>query len=97
MSTDYDCWREGEDEVTMEMIYATMEKNVNNVFHYENSDPYLFDYILYKAKDNLSESSYDLVYFSIPSGREFTNRSTTIAVEQDIIITEKIVVAIYPL
>ena len=31
MSTDYDCWREGEDEVTMDMIYATMEKNVNNV------------------------------------------------------------------
>ena len=31
MSTDYDCWREGEDEVTMEMIYAIMEKNVNNV------------------------------------------------------------------
>ena len=31
MSTDYDCWREGEDEVTMEMIYSTMEKNINNV------------------------------------------------------------------
>ena len=31
MSTDYDCWRNNEDEVTMEMIYSVMEKNVNNV------------------------------------------------------------------
>tara|TARA_B100000427_G_scaffold293995_1_gene272306 strand:- start:191 stop:961 length:771 start_codon:yes stop_codon:yes gene_type:complete len=31
MSTDYDCWRESEQEVTMEMIYSVMEKNVNNV------------------------------------------------------------------
>ena len=31
MSTDYDCWHESEDEVTMEMIYAIMEKNVDNV------------------------------------------------------------------
>ena len=31
MSTDYDCWHESEQEVTMEMIYAVMEKNVNNV------------------------------------------------------------------
>ena len=31
MSTDYDCWHESEDEVTMEMIYAVMEKNVKNV------------------------------------------------------------------
>jgi len=31
MSTDYDCWHESEDEVTMEMIYAIMEKNVKNV------------------------------------------------------------------
>lgn len=31
MSTDYDCWREKGDEVSMEMIYAVMEKNVNNV------------------------------------------------------------------
>jgi 5'-methylthioadenosine phosphorylase len=31
MSTDYDCWHEREEEVTMEMIYAVMEKNVNNV------------------------------------------------------------------
>ena len=31
MSTDYDCWREGEDEVTMEMIYEIMGKNVSNV------------------------------------------------------------------
>ena len=30
MSTDYDCWHESE-EVTMEMIYAVMEKNVKNV------------------------------------------------------------------
>ena len=31
MSTDYDCWHESEEEVTMEMIYAIMVKNVNNV------------------------------------------------------------------
>ena len=31
MSTDYDCWHKSEAEVTMEMIYAVMEKNVNNV------------------------------------------------------------------
>ncbi len=31
MSTDYDCWREDGEEVTMEMIYAIMKKNVNNV------------------------------------------------------------------
>ena len=31
MSTDYDCWREGEEEVTMEMIYAVMNENVNKV------------------------------------------------------------------
>ena len=31
MSTDYDCWHESEEEVTMEMIFAVMEKNVNNV------------------------------------------------------------------
>ena len=31
MSTDYDCWHESEEEVTMEMVYAVMEKNVNNV------------------------------------------------------------------
>ena len=31
MSTDYDCWLESEEEVTMEMIYGIMKKNVNNV------------------------------------------------------------------
>ena len=31
MSTDYDCWRDNEEEVTMEMIYSVMEKNVKNV------------------------------------------------------------------
>jgi 5'-methylthioadenosine phosphorylase len=31
MSTDYDCWHESENEVTMEMIYAVMGKNVENV------------------------------------------------------------------
>jgi 5'-methylthioadenosine phosphorylase len=31
MSTDYDCWHESEEEVTMEMIFATMEKNVSHV------------------------------------------------------------------
>ena len=31
MSTDYDCWYDGMEEVTMEMIYAVMKKNVKNV------------------------------------------------------------------
>jgi len=31
MSTDYDCWRESEEEVSMDMIYAVMKKNVNDV------------------------------------------------------------------
>ncbi|MBH10788.1 MAG: S-methyl-5'-thioadenosine phosphorylase [Candidatus Marinimicrobia bacterium] len=31
MATDYDCWHESEEEVTMEMIYAVMKKNVKNV------------------------------------------------------------------
>jgi len=31
MSTDYDCWHQSEEEVSMEMIYAVMEKNVHNV------------------------------------------------------------------
>tara|TARA_B100001750_G_scaffold245500_1_gene265284 strand:+ start:345 stop:1094 length:750 start_codon:yes stop_codon:yes gene_type:complete len=31
MSTDYDCWLESEDEVSMEIIYEVMKKNVNNV------------------------------------------------------------------
>jgi 5'-methylthioadenosine phosphorylase len=31
ISTDYDCWHESEEEVTMEMIFAVMEKNVHNV------------------------------------------------------------------
>ena len=31
MSTDYDCWHESEDDVTMEMILSVMEKNVINV------------------------------------------------------------------
>ena len=31
MSTDYDCWHESEEEVTMEMIYAVMGKNIKNV------------------------------------------------------------------
>ena len=31
MSTDYDCWHESEAEVTMEMIFAVMGKNVHNV------------------------------------------------------------------
>ena len=31
MSTDYDCWHEGEEEVTMEAIYAVMEKNIKHV------------------------------------------------------------------
>ncbi len=31
MSTDYDCWREGEEPVTWEIIMKTMEKNAANV------------------------------------------------------------------
>ncbi len=31
MSTDYDCWHESEENVSMEMIYAVMKKNVANV------------------------------------------------------------------
>ena len=31
MSTDYDCWHDSEEEVTMDMIFATMGKNVHNV------------------------------------------------------------------
>jgi len=31
MSTDYDCWHESEEEVSMEMIYNVMKKNVKNV------------------------------------------------------------------
>jgi 5'-methylthioadenosine phosphorylase len=31
MSTDYDCWHESEEDVSMEMIYAVMKKNVENV------------------------------------------------------------------
>lgn len=31
MSTDYDCWKEGEEPVTWEMILAIMKKNADNV------------------------------------------------------------------
>ncbi len=31
MSTDYDCWREGEESVTWEMIMETMKMNADNV------------------------------------------------------------------
>lgn len=31
MSTDYDCWREGEESVTWEMILATMQQNADSV------------------------------------------------------------------
>lgn len=31
MSTDYDCWREGEESVTWEMILKTMQKNADSV------------------------------------------------------------------
>jgi 5'-methylthioadenosine phosphorylase len=31
MSTDYDCWKEGEEPVTADMVFATMEKNADNV------------------------------------------------------------------
>ena len=31
MSTDYDCWKEGEEPVTWEMILSIMNKNSENV------------------------------------------------------------------
>ena len=31
MSTDYDCWKEGEEPVTWEMILEIMHKNAENV------------------------------------------------------------------
>ncbi len=31
MSTDYDCWRESEESVTLDMILSTMKKNADNV------------------------------------------------------------------
>ena len=31
MSTDYDCWHENEEEVTLEMVLSVMGKNVVNV------------------------------------------------------------------
>jgi 5'-methylthioadenosine phosphorylase len=31
MSTDYDCWKEGEEPVTWDMILTTMKKNADNV------------------------------------------------------------------
>jgi 5'-methylthioadenosine phosphorylase len=33
MSTDYDCWREGEESVTWEMILETMKKNAASVIN----------------------------------------------------------------
>lgn len=33
MSTDYDCWREGEESVTWDMILQTMKKNVDSVLN----------------------------------------------------------------
>jgi len=31
MATDYDCWKEGEEPVTLEMVYETMAKNAEKV------------------------------------------------------------------
>jgi 5'-methylthioadenosine phosphorylase len=31
MSTDYDCWKEGEEPVTWEMILSIMSRNAENV------------------------------------------------------------------
>jgi 5'-methylthioadenosine phosphorylase len=31
MSTDYDCWKEGEEPVTWDMILSIMKKNAENV------------------------------------------------------------------
>jgi 5'-methylthioadenosine phosphorylase len=33
MSTDYDCWREGEESVTWEAIVRMMQKNADNVIN----------------------------------------------------------------
>lgn len=30
LSTDYDCWREGEESVSVEMVLENMKKNINN-------------------------------------------------------------------
>lgn len=45
MSTDYDCWREGEDSVTWEMIVATMKKNADSVITlFQNIIPQITEY-----------------------------------------------------
>ncbi len=44
MSTDYDCWREGEESVTWEMILHTMRKNADSVLH-------LFLHVIPKIKE----------------------------------------------
>ncbi len=31
MSTDYDCWRDGEESVTIDLVLETMKKNAENV------------------------------------------------------------------
>ncbi|NQT50170.1 S-methyl-5'-thioadenosine phosphorylase [Candidatus Kuenenbacteria bacterium] len=31
MATDYDCWKEGEEAVTLEMVFATMRQNADKV------------------------------------------------------------------
>lgn len=30
LSTDYDCWKQGEEDVTIEMVLSTMKKNIEN-------------------------------------------------------------------
>ena len=45
MSTDYDCWREGEESVTWEMILATMKKNAASVLNlFLDTIPKIRDY-----------------------------------------------------
>jgi len=44
MSTDYDCWREGEESVTWEMILDTMRKNADSVLN-------LFLHVIPKIKE----------------------------------------------
>lgn len=45
MSTDYDCWREGEESVTWEMIVETMQKNANSVINlFLNAIPKIKEY-----------------------------------------------------
>lgn len=58
-------------------------------FRYVNDDPQEYDYILYKVKDDVSESGSNIISFEIPGGREVSERSTTTAVTQNVNVTEE--------